>query len=292
MLTLFGGGTLPLSFRLSTPWSPLFLRRAAGSDTCAAASKAAASLAAFRILLDILFQLVAQRERGTTQTESSTSEPPSPPVGGAMSLAMFMPLALVGGPRLPALQPALAATTRSAVRMYWHIFPRDGLDRDFNDPTRSSTMLRNEYNVEPGQHQALGRYDMIEYGGAVDISGSFDAIDPAQCLAVVAEDGSCVYVYAQGSQPTLWRTRPDEEWNWMQPGESVVLQSGHKVSLDCDYPDSAVYKFEKAGRFLVQEQGLDLQLPPGWITGVDGATGQKYYYNEQTGQSQWDVPRY
>ena len=71
----------------------------------------------------------------------------------------------------------------------------------------------------------------------------------------------------------------------------MTLQSGHKVSLDCDYPDAAVYKFEKAGRFLVQEEGLG-QLPPGWITGVDEASGQQYYYNEQSGQSQWDPPQY
>ena len=132
------------------------------------------------------------------------------------TLAMFMPVALVGG---PLTRPALAAANRATViQMYWHIFPRDGLDREFNDPTRASTMLRNEYNVEPGQQQALGRYDMIEFDGRVDRSGAFDAIDPAQCVAQVADDGSCVYVYAQGTQPTGWRTRPDEEWNWMQPG--------------------------------------------------------------------------
>ena len=32
------------------------------------------------------------------------------------------------------------------------------------------------------------------------------------------------------------------------------------------------------------------QLPPGWISGVDPASGQTYYYNEQTGQSQWEPP--
>ena len=215
-------------------------------------------------------------------------------LGVMLSVALLLPLALVGSPLL-SVRPALAAANRAAVRMYWHIFPRDGLDREYNDPDRSSSMLRNEYNVEPGRQQALGRYDMIEYGGHVDRSGAFDAIDPAQCIVQVADDGSCVYVYAQGTQPTLWRTRPDEEWNWMQPGESVVLQSGHKVSLDCDYPDAAVYKMEKAGRFLTQDR-LNIQghtqLPAGWITGVDEASGQRYYYNEQTGQSQWELPQY
>ena len=90
----------------------------------------------------------------------------------------------------------------------------------------------------------------------------------------------------------------------------MVLQSGHKVSLDCDYPEAAVYKFEKAGRFLNQDRSqapFDMpstpppawgqqvsgqgQLPPGWITGVDPSSGQEYYYNEQTGQSSWEPPQ-
>jgi len=32
-------------------------------------------------------------------------------------------------------------------------------------------------------------------------------------------------------------------------------------------------------------------LPAGWISGVDPSSGQTYYYNEQTGQSQWDAPQ-
>jgi len=32
------------------------------------------------------------------------------------------------------------------------------------------------------------------------------------------------------------------------------------------------------------------QLAPGWITGIDPASGATYYYNEQTGQSQWEPP--
>merc|ERR1719198_276391 len=154
--------------------------------------------------------------------------------------------------------------------------------------------------------QALGRYDMVEY------DGQSMHVAPDQCVVVAAEDGSCIYVYAQGNSPTGWRTRPDEPWNWMQPGESVTLQSGNKVSLDASSPETAVYKMEKAGRFIVdeylntqqrvvggqqqgrqqqggqqqggqqqgtgQQQGGQGQLPPGWVTGVD--QGQTYYYNE------------
>merc|ERR1719198_2419009 len=115
--------------------------------------------------------------------------------------------------------------------------------------------------------QALGRYDMVEY------DGQSMHVAPDQCVVVAAEDGSCIYVYAQGTQPTGWRTRPDEPWNWMQPGESMALQSGWKISLDCNSPESAVYKFEKAGRF--QEQGQT----GGQLAGVGAGAG----YGQQQG---------
>lgn len=35
---------------------------------------------------------------------------------------------------------------------------------------------------------------------------------------------------------------------------------------------------------------LAQQLAPGWITGVDPSSGATYYYNEQTGVSQWEPP--
>lgn len=71
------------------------------------------------------------------------------------------------------------------------------------------------------------------------------------------------------------------------------------MSLDCEYPEDAVYKCEKAGRFLVQEylesQGLAEQgssgLPPGWVAEVDASSGDTYYFNEQTGESSWDPPQ-
>ena len=36
--------------------------------------------------------------------------------------------------------------------------------------------------------------------------------------------------------------------------------------------------------------GGQAALPYGWISGVDQQSGQTYYYNEQTGQSQWEPP--
>ena len=190
--------------------------------------------------------------------------------------------------------------------MYWHIFPRDYSDSDFHDNRRSTagTILTKEYHIEPGQSQTVGKYDL---GAYADQSPN---VDVAQCVLQVAEDGSCIYAYAQGNSPTGWRTRPDEPWRWMQPGESTELQSGHKVSLDCNHPEDAVYKCEKAGRFLVEDyinsvngvgsvdlsrgagQGGGGQLPPGWEVQVDPQSGQQYYYNQQTGQTSWDFPQY
>lgn len=86
----------------------------------------------------------------------------------------------------------------------------------------------------------------------------------------------------------------------------MTLQSGWKVSLDCQYPESAVYKFEKAGRLVeeyLQAAGqagpMSMNpppplsgLPPGWTTGIDQSSGQQYDDNEQTGQSQWDLAQY
>ena len=101
---------------------------------------------------------------------------------------------------------------------------------------------------------------------------------------------------------------------------SQELQSGWKVNLDCQYPESAVYKVEPCATYPPYNVGQPKQgayggmggqqgyggrggqqgyggmggqggLPYGWTSGVDQQSGQTYYYNEQTGQSQWDPPR-
>ena len=34
----------------------------------------------------------------------------------------------------------------------------------------------------------------------------------------------------------------------------------------------------------------ELDLPPGWVTDIDKASGMTYYFNERTGDSQWEPP--
>ena len=161
----------------------------------------------------------------------------------------------------PSMTPRAVTKPRASVNMIWHVFPRDG----------ATGMITTEYFVERGQQQALGRYDMVEY------EGQKMHIAPDQCVVVAAEDGSCLYVYAQGTTPTGWRTSPYEQWTWMQPGESVALENGHKVSLDYQYPESAVFKFQRSG--WAQEYGMQ-------GSGMLGQSGGQYQGQYQGGYGQ------
>jgi len=174
------------------------------------------------------------------------------------------------------MMPRAAVTPRSTVNMIWHVFPRDGAGGN----------IKTDYYVDRGCEQTLGRYDMVEY------EGQAMHIAPDQCVVVAAEDGSCIYVYAQGNTPTGWRTSPYEPWNWMQPGDSVALTNGNKVSLDYKDPEACVFKFERSGWAEEYGDTSSTLLPPGWTTGIDEQSGQQYYFNEQTGASQWDPPQY
>jgi len=114
----------------------------------------------------------------------------------------------------------------------WYIFPRDG----------AGSMLQNDYQVFNGQQQMLGRYDLLGSDPNQQLRPDQQGIAPEQCCVQVAPDGSCATLYALGESPTGWRTRPDEPWNWLQPGQSVNLQHHNKITMDYNYPEQAVYK--------------------------------------------------
>ena len=113
----------------------------------------------------------------------------------------------------------------------WYIFPRDG----------AASMLRNDYQVYNGQQQMLGRFDLMDNPNAM-LRPDQQGIAVEQCCIQVAPDGSCATLYALGQTPTGWRTRPDEPWNWLQPGQSQILGHHHKFTMDYNYPEQAVYK--------------------------------------------------
>jgi len=55
-------------------------------------------------------------------------------------------------------------------------------------------------------------------------------------------------------------------------------------------PPASALKRVRSSRVQRSSQLL-AQLAPGWIALVDQYSGQQYYYNEQTGESQWDPPQ-
>ena len=48
---------------------------------------------------------------------------------------------------------------------------------------------------------------------------------------------------------------------------------------------------QQQGGYGQQQQGGAGGLPFGWVQASDPASGQTYYYNEQTGQSSWEYPQ-
>ena len=147
-----------------------------------------------------------------------------------------------------------------------------------------------DYWVERGTDRALGCNEIVS--SRLEVHDR-PHIAPDQCVVQPAEDGSEIYVYARGTYPTGWRTSPQQEWTWMQPGESVALGTGHKISLDYYDPGACVFKFEKNDPSEAPGPARSCLtfMPPGWVSGIDEASGQTYYMNQQTGQSQWEPPR-
>jgi len=154
----------------------------------------------------------------------------------------------------------------------WYIFPRDG----------ASSMLQNDYQVLNGQQQVLGRYDLLGNNrGRPDQQG----ISPEQCCVQVAPDGSCCTLYALGQTPTGWRTRPDEPWNWLQPGQSVQLSHHNKITMDVNYPDQAVYKLADGKQ--ANENGPCWQYVSQYQQGGgQQGGGQQQGYGQQQGNGQ------
>ena len=122
---------------------------------------------------------------------------------------------------------------------------------------------------------------------------------------------------SEGRGPTLWRM-PGGAWNALYRGETRLLNDGDHISLDCNEPEAAVFmclreggyhhqmqsqqKDQQYGYAQQQQGGYDqqggyqqqqsqAQLPYGWERLMDPSSGQVYYSNLQTGQTQWEPPQ-
>jgi hypothetical protein len=67
-----------------------------------------------------------------------------------------------------------------------------------------------------------------------------------------------------------------------------VLANGDQVSLDWQDPEAAVFTCQVEQDYAFQ--GLQ-GLPAGWSTEIDPASGAVYFVNQQTGQTQWELPQ-
>jgi len=116
-------------------------------------------------------------------------------------------------------------------------------------------------------------------------------VSRVQCGVRVSDDGTATLT-SSGKGPTLWRAWGGP-WQALHKDERHILADGDQVSLDCWDPEGSVFTCQLQGAMPTPQQappGYELGLPHGWSTGTDQATGATYYYNEQTGQSQWELP--
>jgi len=153
-----------------------------------------------------------------------------------------------------------------------------------------------------GDEYSLGRWNMVSPDSRVS---------RVQCVVQRQADGTAVLV-SRGLPATGWR-RGGGPWSELQKGQSMLLSDGDQISMDIKNPESNVFTVQQESD--VQQGGYDQQgygqqgygqpssqdlytqpgyaqdLPVGWVKGIDPASGAAYYYNEQTGQSQWEPPR-
>ena len=93
-----------------------------------------------------------------------------------------------------------------------------------------------------------------------------------------------------GRGPTLWRGR-GLSWVALNKGDQVQLADGDQVGLDCNDPEAAVYTCEEQAQAQGGvQQGSYAQLPYPWEQLAD-PQGNVYYFNAQTGVSQWEPPQ-
>ena len=88
-----------------------------------------------------------------------------------------------------------------------------------------------------GEDFVLGRFNMAVQSPYVSRQ---------QVILQVGYDGS-VTMTAVGKPKTWWRSGYGGQWNYLQPGESRILQSGDSISLDAMNPEAAVFTCQNEG---------------------------------------------
>ena len=92
------------------------------------------------------------------------------------------------------------------------------------------------------------------------------------------------------SGTTYYQNEETGETSWDVPQGAAVDQEasdGAPVPIVL-HAQEEYAELDKPGQ---QVDSIEELLPPGWIAVVDDDSGQKYYQNEDTGESSWDVPQ-
>lgn len=116
------------------------------------------------------------------------------------------------------------------------------------------------FALRAGDEQVLGRADM-------EVPSNY--VSRQQCVIQVAEDGSAT-LYSCGKAPTGHRS-PGRDWQNVQNGEFRMLTDGDQLSLNTNYPESAVFTFQSevapAQGGYGQQGGYDQQYaqPVGYV---------------------------
>jgi len=212
----------------------------------------------------------------------------------------------------PQHQQGYGAEQGYAAQLVWSLSEYSGVrgfslyTPDPNDPLD---------NTNPEQQKELAKYKKLPYSvgcGDEFVLGRWNmkmvklTVSRVQCRVQVAADGTATLT-SYGKGPTLWRARDTTGrgwiWDYLYPEESRILADGDKISLDFNDPEAAVFtcnleyakqdyaQQDYAQQDYAQQGYAQTELPADWISGVDEASGAVYYYNEQTGESQWDVPQ-
>lgn len=153
----------------------------------------------------------------------------------------------------------------SGAQILWRLVPTAG--------------VYSEFIVCNGKELVLGCADMIE---------QVPTVSQVQCLIQVAADGSATLV-SLGERPTGLRVRRGAPAFGLRKKARHVLADGNEIALD-GVSMTGLYtcQAEMADAVIPEQEGDQQQGD--WVTGVDEASGQTYYYNEQTGHSQWEPP--
>ena len=139
------------------------------------------------------------------------------------------------------------------------------------------------YLVGAGEERVLSRHNMLE---------PRQSVGRGQCRIKCAADGGAVLV-SVGESPTLWRAAGGA-WNSVYQWESQALSDGDQVSLDCNDPEAAVFVINGGGggpsRQPTGATRGQQAAGAGWVAQVDEASGDTFYLNSQTGETQWEPP--